>query len=280
MLILGALIISVICTFLIVYFTEYAKTGSILGWSIPLYLLAFFLGAILLFIICVSIYTLFIDKTKKILKPSKALSRITWLACQFVVTLFGLKIIVEGKEKLPKDGKFLFVSNHQSILDPIITIYLFPQFIFTFIMKKQVLKIPVVGNWLYGAGFLPLDRDNNRSGLETIVMATKRCALGYPVCVYPEGTRSKNTEIREFRNGIFKVAQRSQSPIVVCTLDNAFRIKKRFPFRRTKVILKISEVIPFEKIDNIHTNEIGEIVGNIMKQDLKNFRENNNWIGK
>ena len=147
-------------------------------------------------------------------------------------------------------------------------------------MKKEVLSYPAVGRWLYGCGFIPLDRENNRNGLESIVLASKKVANGNSIGVFPEGTRSKKGELAEFRPGVFKIAQRGNAPIVVAVVDNVYRVNKRWPWRGTKVVLKIVDVLSYEEIKDMSTNEISDKVHKLMSDSLEELRKDYNWIGK
>ena len=66
-----------------------------------------------------------------------------------------MKVIVEGKELIPEKNNILIVSNHQSNLDPLMIIGAFKGKPVTFIMKNNIMKVPIVGTWLYVSGFLP-----------------------------------------------------------------------------------------------------------------------------
>ena len=280
MLLLIAIIIGIIGTALIVYFTEYSVNGTLLYWTIPLYILGLMIGVILLFILFIWIYSLIFISRKKKYEMNDFKAFITWLAAQFVCNIFRVKVITIDKDKMPESNQALIVSNHQSILDPLIMISLFRKKAFSFIMKQEVLSYPAVGRWLYGCGFIPLDRDNNRNGLESIVLASKKVAKGNAVCVFPEGTRNKNGSLIEFRPGVFKIAQRSKSPIVVTVIDNVYRAKKRFPFRSTKVLFKVVEVIPYEEIKDQTTQEIAQRVHKLMADSLEEFKNKYDFIGK
>lgn len=280
MLFIVSFILSLIGTFLLIYFTEYKVTGSILGWTIPLYIIGLVVAVIVVFILFVWLYTLVFVSRKKKYEMNGPKAFITWMFTQFLCQLFRIKTIVINKEKMPQSNQVMLVCNHQSIIDPFLIITHFPKKAFTYIMKQEVLSYPVVGRWLYGCGFIPLDRQNNRNGLESIVLAYKKVGKGNSIGVFPEGTRSKDGTLGEFRPGVFKIAQRGEAPIVVCVVDNVYRVPKRWPLRSTKVVLKIVDVIPYEEVKASSTSEIAERAHKSMSDALSDIKNNYDFIGK
>ena len=99
-----------------------------------------------------------------------------------------------------------------------------------------------------------------------------------PVGVFPEGTRSKDAEIAELKDGAFKIATRAKADIAVMIVDNAYKVRKRFPLRRTKVLVKVCEVLKYDEIKEMNTNEISENISKIMKEELSKSREKYSWL--
>ena len=198
------LVLSLVTTGLYVYFFEYLK-GNVLYYTIPIAYLVSFIGFFILFILFLVICLLFRPKNKK---PTKFFAFFTTQVALIVTFVSRVKVVLEGLDKLPKDGKFLLISNHQSLQDPIAVIGHLRKYNMTYIMKDSIMKIPLVGKWLKAAGFYPLDRKNDRNALKTIIKAIQRLKDGYPVAAFPEGTRSGSAKINEFRNGILKYHKR------------------------------------------------------------------------
>jgi len=145
-------------------------------------------------------------------------------------------------------------------------------------MKDVIMKLPFIGKWLSASGFLPLDRKNDRKALQIILQGVKRLKKGYPLAVYPEGTRSKGPHVNEFRHGIFKVAQKAEVDILVIAVDGMYKVKRRFPFRQTKVFIRVCELIPYQEIANIPTSEIGARVKNIIETNQIEARKKYPWL--
>ena len=264
-------IFSMLLTFAIVYFT------GINWWlSIPVFLGSLIL-VIIMFIMSWYLHALTVKKDSEILRPKKYFNYTTREICKLICTVSRIKIIKEGIEKI-ENKKILLVSNHQSNFDPLVIIHALDNIGLTFVMKESLLKLPVIGRYVISAGFFSLNRENNREGLKTILKCVKRVEEGYPVGVFPEGTRSKDAEIAELKDGAFKIATRAKADIAVMIVDNAYKVRKRFPLRRTKVLVKVCEVLKYDEIKEMNTNEISENISKIMKEELSKSREKYSWL--
>lgn len=185
--------------------------------------------------------------------------------------LAGARVKVIGKEKLPKDGRYMLVQNHRSNFDPMITAGVLKKERISFVTKESNYKIPL-GRWyMKRNGYLVMDRGDVRKDAMTIKNATEYITSGeYTVGIYPEGTRNKeNTELLEFKHGCFKIALWAHCPIVVTTIKNTEHIHSNFPFKTTKVVLEIVEVIEYDDIKGLKTGDISDRVRNIMNTNLR-----------
>lgn len=273
MLFLLLILLGIIASGLFIYYTQYLNNG-IIYWSIPIVIIAMILLVALFVIFILYIVTIFIRTDKKLDKPSKFCRVVTKMFAEFLTGLFRIKFVKKGFEKLPENRNCLFIGNHQSNIDPFANVWVFRKKDVAFIMKDAIMKVPVLGRWLYGSGFLPLDRNNDRKAVEIINTAANRIVTGdQSIFVYPEGTRSKGPNMNKFRNGVFKIALKAKCPIVVTIMDNTYRIKLRFPFRRTKVLVEVVGVIEYDVIKEMNTNQIGDMIHNMMTSRLEERRE-------
>ena len=235
---------------------------TVFDLSVGLSLLVALLGFLLLHVLYVLFFALVTSSISmdKPMEKQNPLCRFACYATAALVYLYGgVKAVVTGMEKLPKEGRFLFVSNHCSIFDPMIVMDKLRDFNISFISKPENMAIPVVGRTLYGAGFLAIDRENDRNALKTILTAAdylKRdlCSIG----IYPEGTRSKTGELLPFHAGSFKIAQRARVPIVVACVRGSEKSQVVNPFRPNKVRLEILGVIPAETVSASRTDALAE----------------------
>ena len=181
----------------------------------------------------------------------------------------GVHPVLTGMEKLPKEGRFVFVCNHRSAFDPLLVMDRLRDFNIAFISKPSNLRIPFVGRLANAYGYLALDRENDRNALKTILTAVdylKRdvCSIG----IYPEGTRSKTGELLPFHAGSFKVAQKAKVPIVVASVRGSENVRRAKLFSGTRIYLNIIEVIPAETVCALRTNELSEQVRESIRKDL------------
>ena len=157
----------------------------------------------------------------------------------------GVRVHVNGKEKLPTDGRFLLVANHRSLFDPLAIFHALRAYNIAFISKPSNMKLPVLGRIAAGDCFLPIDRENDREALKTIL-----CAADYlkrdlcSICIYPEGTRSKTRQMLPFHHGSFKIAQRAHVPLVIAAISGTDMVKKNILRRRTDVYIDVLACIP------------------------------------
>lgn len=266
-------LISVVCGGLIVYFYKLQWF-----WFFLIFIGIWALIIIIIFFSCGLIGYL-VKKEDYVKKPKKFFSVLNYHVCNFVRFFLRVKIKKEGFEKLDNfDGKMMLVSNHQSNLDPLMILACVKPNRLTFVMKDSILKVPIIGRWLISSGFFSLDRGNNRKGLETIIKTIKRVEDGYPVGIFPEGTRSKGKDMGELHDGTFKIALRSKCPIVIFVVDNTYKNKKRFPFRKTKILIRVCEVLKYEDFKDLNTGEIALKVKNIMENNLNEAREKYEWL--
>ena len=211
-----------------------------------------------------------VDRTKPIEKQNPMAREAARGVGRFLCLYGGVRPHISGEEKLPADSRFLFICNHKSMFDPLMVIGYLDKWNIAFISKPSNLKIPLVGDIAYNAGYLPIDRENDRAALKTILTAAdymKRdlCSIG----IYPEGTRSRTGEMLPFHSGSFKTAQRANVPIAVACVRNSEQVKKRLFLRPTDVYLDILEVIPADRVKAMSTAELADYSRKLIEEGLK-----------
>ncbi|XVE53645.1 hypothetical protein DITRI_Ditri03aG0019700 [Diplodiscus trichospermus] len=133
------------------------------------------------------------------------------------------KIEFEGLEHLPsQDTPAVYVSNHQSFLD-IYTLLTLGR-CFKFISKTGIFLFPIVGWAMSMMGLIPLKRTDNRSQLECLKRCMDLIRNGASVFFFPEGTRSKDGKLGDFKKGAFSVAAKTEVPVVPMTLIGTGKI--------------------------------------------------------
>ena len=130
------------------------------------------------------------------------------------IRLAGIHTFVTGLENVPQAVPCIFMMNHISNLDPPIIMPLIPGRT-SFLIKSELMKIPLLGTAMRMADFIPVERDKKReSARASILMATQVIAAGVHITVFPEGTRSRDGRLLPFKKGPFYLAELSGAPII------------------------------------------------------------------
>ena len=152
-------------------------------------------------------------------KVSRALIR--WI---FRVILFfsGTKVTVKGQENIPKDRAVLYIGNHRSYFDILVTYTTVPGSC-GFVAKKELARIPLLKNWMELIHCLFLDRSDIKQGLQMILAGCEEIKSGTSICIFPEGTRYKGEEggAGEFKAGAFRIAVKTGAPVVPVAISGA-----------------------------------------------------------
>lgn len=263
------LVLSLVGDGALVYFNRLVASPADF-WKPILIFIGLFVGFVLFHFIAFVLFSLTTGKTEETKNIHNPHRRFMITSLRLFFHLENVKIHVESKDLIPDDGKFLFVCNHISMYDPIISIMELADKNIGFVAKKENIEIPFAGKYMLKAGCIPLDRENTREAVKAINSAAENitngvCAMG----IYPEGKVNKTAKgLLEFRNGAFKIAKKAKAPIVVAVIENTRKINENILRRKTDIYLKIIDIIPYEKIADLKTNEIGETVKQMMLNAL------------
>ena len=168
--------------------------------------------------------------------------RIVQGAFYVIAFLSGCHVTVKGMENVPKDEAVLYIGNHRSYFDVVLTYARCPG-LTSYMAKKEVARVPLLSTWMRFLHCLFLDRGDIKQGLKTILSAIDLIKKGISVCIFPEGTRSTGpdqTELLPFHEGSFKVATKTDCLIVPMAITNTSRIfEDHIPFiRSTDVVIE------------------------------------------
>lgn len=209
------------------------------------------LAIVYLIIGCIPAFALWlIGKKNPDLKDRVSRRMIQWI---FGVLLFisGTKVKVEGQEKIPTDRAVLYVGNHRSYFDIVISYRLLPS-VTGYVAKKEMNKIPLLRLWMRYIHCLFLDRSNVKEGLKTILAGVEEIKSGHSMWIFPEGTRNRGEEgtMLDFKEGSLKMADKAGCPVVpVAIAHSADILENHFPFiRRTTVTVRFGDPIDLKTL--------------------------------
>ena len=239
-------------------------------WQLPLLFLGSFLALVVLFLLVLAVSCLFVNVKKPVEKSSRYFRFLLNQFSRLAFDLGGVRVHAAGLEKVPREGRFLLISNHLFAFDPIVFYYAMPWAELAFVSKTENYAIPIVAQVMHKLLCLPLDRNNDRAALKAILKAIEYLKQDkVSIAVFPEGGTSKSGLFQPFRNGAFKIAQKAGVPIVVCAISNTKAIVKNMFRRKTDVYLDVLEVIAPETVAELKTTvAIGDYAHKILYEGL------------
>lgn len=138
----------------------------------------------------------------------------------------GIVIRTFGRENLTRGETYVVMSNHQSHYD-IPVIFQALSIPVRMVAKTELFRVPVFGRAMLDSGFIELDRGNRRRAMESLKLAGKRIREDkLSIWIAPEGTRSKDARVAEFKTGGFHLAREAGVPILPVTLDGTIHVHR------------------------------------------------------
>lgn len=233
-------------------------SGLAMAGAAVLFYIFSLIGFFALYVLFFGVCSLFVDMKKPTERVSGFWSFAVKCTVGIISAIFGARIHLEGEELIP-GGRWLFVCNHLSGFDPIISCWALRGYDVAFIAKPSIMRIPIANKAIHRACFMSIDRDNDREALKTIIRAADYLKKDVTnIGIYPEGTRSKDGNMGQFRHGAFKIAQKAKVPVVVAKIRYSKKLSANFLKGRSDVYLKICRVISAEEVESMKTNEISE----------------------
>ncbi|MFA6221029.1 MAG: lysophospholipid acyltransferase family protein [Desulfomonilaceae bacterium] len=166
-----------------------------------------------------------------------------WWA-KIIAFFMGLKFSVFGAENVMPGQSYIVTPNHQGNTDILALVIKLP-LRFRWVIKKELLRIPIFGSALAGTGAIAIDRSNKEASVQSLKRAEEKLSNGWSLLIYPEGTRTSNGELLPFKKGPFMMAIQTGLPILPVTSNGAFKIlpKKTMALRPGHITLTIGKPI-------------------------------------
>ena len=187
-----------------------------------LYIVLIFLYTLILGIPCMAI-SLFQPEGRLNYRFIRTWARLLLRTC-------GVKVEVHGRENIPSDGAFLIMSTHKSHFDIPVLITEIPRQ-FRIVAKESLFKIPVFGWVMTIAGYVKVDRANQKQAFASLDKAADNVRTGMPLLIFPEGTRSPDGSLGPFKKGGFVLAIKAGAPLVPVVVDGTFSVLPKTTWR-------------------------------------------------
>lgn len=193
----------------------------------------------------------------------------SWLSSRLVIGT-GAKVIIEGKENLPgkKQKAVCIISNHQSFFDiPLLTMT-FP-FPVGFIAKKSLNRILFLKIWMAALHCVMIDRKSPKSSIAAIEKGVLSIKKGHPMLIFPEGTRSKSSEVCKFKKGSLKLATRSDACIIPVSVDNVYKLfEEKGRIKKSEVKVIIHPPIYTSKLSDDEKDKLADTLKSIIESKV------------
>ena len=240
-------------------------------WLLPVGWLGGFLGILVLLFLMVLIMCAFVDLDKEQAGDNRFYRAVLYMIADAAHTALRVRVHAEGLEKIPVDGRVMLVSNHLDNVDPVIIMHqVKKKQTLSFIAKREVASMFVVGKFMHKILCQRVNRENDREALKTILRCIDILKQDKAsIAVFPEGGIRGGNVLHPFRHGVFKIALRTKVPVVVCTLwgtqdiiHNGLRLKP------TDVAFHVLDVVQPETYAGMTAVELGHLVHGMMAKDL------------
>lgn len=155
-------------------------------------------------------------------------TRLIYHMARFCIRAAGwicrVKVIVQGREKILADKTYVFLSNHQGNFDAPVLSHVIPRD-WSALIKKEMMRIPILSLVLKQLQFVPIERQNPKKAQEGIEVGSRLLGEGKSFIAFPEGTRSRNGRLGEFKKGVFIMAIKAQVPVIPITIIGSDKVQ-------------------------------------------------------
>ena len=182
------------------------------------------------------------------------LRRSEWKAQHFprcwgktICRLANVRVRIEGLDRIDPKQIYIFAGNHASQFDIFAFQGYFP-YDFRWIAKKELFSLPLFGQAMHQVGYIPIDRSHGRQAMKSLDDAAAKIAAGKSVLIFPEGTRSEDGRLKEFKAGAILLAIKAGVPIVPMGFNGSYQVlpKGKVLANGGEIVLRIGAPIATE----------------------------------
>lgn len=195
--------------------------------------------------------------------------RMVQTAFKLMLKVAGVRLTVIGEENVPKDQAVLYIGNHRSYFDILLTYSRCPG-LTGYVAKVEMLRYWFLRDWMKALYCLFLDRKDIKAGLKTILQGIEYIKRGISICIFPEGTRNRTDEMLPFKEGSLKIAEKTGCPIIPMAITNSAEIfENHIPFvRPCHVILEYGTPILPKELTKEEKKFLGSYTQNRIQEML------------
>jgi len=186
--------------------------------------------------------------------------------CKTIVKNWRIKLIVNVSEKINLDETYYIVSNHQGTFDPIFLVAASP-IANSFISKEENLKLPVIGTWGRKIEFITFKRNDFDENVQMLRQSMRFLKEKKSLLVFPEGTRSRQQSMLDFKVGAFLPAYGSKVKILPVTLRNSYKMDK-YNSNVSEIEITYHDPIEVNEYSKLSYSECAEKVKMIIESAL------------
>ena len=184
-----------------------------------------------------------------------------YLFCPPVLFIARVKLKVVGLENLETNSPCIYVSNHVSHLDVVAIARAIPLGLF-YIGKKELQKVPILGQYMYLIGHIFIDRKNREKAMASMRKAAQLINQGKNVITFPEGTRTRDGKTAIFKRGTFIIAKEGSIDIQPIAVVNVDKILPRdsFMIKPGTIEVRVGKRISANEIEDLNAEAAAEYV--------------------
>jgi 1-acyl-sn-glycerol-3-phosphate acyltransferase len=143
--------------------------------------------------------------------------------CRLTAFIIGVRLEVHGAAHVSPGRAYVYMANHASLIDTI-ALFAYLPYQFKIMAKRGLFYVPFMGWHLWTSGNFPIDRGDPRRTAMSLRRVVDGIRQGKSLAVFPEGTRTPDGRLQEFKPGAFKIAVRAGVPIVPVTIRGTFAL--------------------------------------------------------
>lgn len=146
--------------------------------------------------------------------------------CRLYLRSAGARIHVSGLDQLTEGRTYVFIANHQSTLDPPL-LFAYLRWNVGALAKKELSRVPILGQGMSLGHVIPIDRGNTERAIASTRLGAQTLKAGHSLMAFPEGTRTLDGKVKEFKKGVFFMAIDAGVPVVPVVINDTRLVMRK-----------------------------------------------------